>query len=77
MFSLDPVSIMPEEKEKIIHIKVNPTTMEKQRGKKGKPFWQMNVVGTVKGEVVQKGRRRFQNAKYREITPFFLIRLNR
>ena len=77
MFSLDPVSIMPEEKEKIIHIKVNPTTMEKQRGKKGKPFWQMNIVGTVKGEVVQKGRRRFQNAKYREITPFFLIRLNR
>ena len=77
MFSLDPVSIMPEEKEKIIYLKINPTTMEKQRSKKGKPFWQMNIVGTVKGEVIQRGRRRVQNAKHREITPFFLIRLQR
>jgi hypothetical protein len=77
MFTLDPISIMPEEKEKIVHIKVNPTAMEKLRGKKGKPTWQMNIVGTVKGEVVQRGRRRFQNAKYREITPFFIMKLKR
>ena len=77
MFTLDPISIMPEEKEKIVHIKVNPTAMEKLRGKKSKPTWQMNIVGTVKGEVVQRGRRRFQNAKYREITPFFIMKLKR
>jgi hypothetical protein len=77
LVSLDPISIMPEEKEKIIYIKVNPTAMEKLKNKKSKPTWQMNIVGTVKGEVVQRGRRRFQNAKYREITPFFIIKLQR
>ena len=77
MFTLDPVSILPEETEKTIYIRVNPTAMEKLKGKKGKPTWQMNIVGTVKGEVVQRGRRRFQNAKYREMTPFFIIKLDR
>ena len=77
MFTLDPVSILPEETEKTIYIRVNPTAMEKLKGKKGKPTWQMNIVGTVKGEVIQRGRRRFQNAKYREMTPFFIIKLNR
>ena len=77
MFTLDPVSILPEETEKTIYLRVNPTAMEKLKGKKGKPTWQMNIVGTVKGEVIQRGRRRFQNAKYREMTPFFIIKLDR
>jgi hypothetical protein len=37
----------------------------------------MYIVGSVKGEVIQQGRRRFQNAKYSEITPIFNIRLKR
>jgi hypothetical protein len=37
----------------------------------------MYISGTVKGEVVQQGRRRFQNAKYNEITPVFIIKLKR
>ena len=77
MFSLDPISILPEETEKTIHIKINPANMERLRNKKGKPNWQMNIVGTVKGEVIQRGRRRFQNAKYSEMTPIFIIKLNR
>ncbi len=77
MFTLDPVSILPEETEKTIYLRVNPTAMEKLKSKKGKPTWQMNIVGTVKGEVIQRGRRRFQNAKYREMTPFFIIKLDR
>jgi hypothetical protein len=48
--------------------------MEELKARKGKPNWQMNIVGTVKGEVVQRGRRRFQNAKYREMTPYFVIK---
>lgn len=77
LFSLDPISIMPEEKEKIIHLKLNPTILAKQKGKKGKPTWQMYIVGTVKGEVIQQGRRRFQNAKYSEMTPIFILKLKR
>ena len=77
LFSLDPISIMPEEKEKIIHIKLNPTILAKQKGKKGKQTWQMYISGTVKGEVIQQGRRRFQNAKYNEMTPVFIIQLKR
>ncbi len=77
LFSLDPISIMPEEKEKIIHIKLNPTQLEKLKKRKGKPTWQMYIVGTVKGEVVQQGRRRFQNAKYSEMTPIFILKLNK
>lgn len=77
MFSLEPISILPEEHEKVINIKLNEAALEKLKGRKGRPVWQMNIVGTVKGEVVQQGRRRFQNAKYREMTPFFLIQLER
>lgn len=77
LFELDPISIMPEEKEKTIYIKINPTVMEKTAKRKGSPTWQMYVVGTVKGEVVQRGRRRFQNAKYSEMTPIFVIKLQK
>ena len=77
LFSLEPISILPEEKEKTIFIKLNPTALEKMKGRKGKPFWQMNIVGTVKGEIVRQARRTFQNAKYSEMTPLFLIKLER
>ena len=77
LFSLDPITIQPEEKEKIIYIKLNEASLNKLRGRKGKPTWQMNIVGTVKGEIVRQGRRTFQNAKYSEMTPFFLLKLQR
>ena len=60
-----------------IHIKLNETALERFKGKKNRPNWQMHIVGTVKGEIVQRGRRKFQNAKYREMTPIFSIRLKR
>ena len=77
LFSLDPVSIMPDEKEKTIYIKLNQEVMKSYKGKKSLPSWQMNIIGTVKGEIVKQGKRTFQNAKYREMTPFFMIRMKR
>ena len=77
LFSLEPISILPEEKEKTIYIKLNPTALEKMKGRKGKPYWQMYIVGTVKGEIVRQARRTFQNAKYSEMTPLFMIHLER
>jgi hypothetical protein len=77
LFSLEPISIMPDETEKTIQIKLDQATMERLKTRKNKPNWQMYIVGSVKGEVIQQGRRRFQNAKYSEITPIFNIRLKR
>ena len=77
-FTLEPISIMPDETEKTIYIKVNSASLSTTyKTKKLSPTWQMNIVGTVKGEIVRKGKRTFQNAKYREMTPFFLIKLKK
>ena len=62
---------------KIIYIKLNPTALEKLKNRKAKPFWQMSITGTVKGEIVRQARRTFQNAKYSEMTPLFILRLKR
>ena len=77
MFSLDPISILPEETEKTIHIKLNPTALERYKKRRTRPTWQMYIVGTVKGEIVRRGRRQFQNAKYSEMTPIFLVKLEK
>ncbi len=75
MFTLDPVSILPDQTEKTIYIKLSKDALSKYRGKKYKPMWQMNIVGTVKGEITKQGKRTLQNAKYREMTPYFVIKL--
>lgn len=77
IFDLAPISIMPEETEKTITINLNQTALERFKKRKARPNWQMYIVGTVKGEIVQQGRRRFQNAKYREMTPIFQIKLKK
>ncbi len=77
IFDLAPISIMPEETEKTITINLNQTVLERFKKRKSRPNWQMYIVGTVKGEIVQQGRRRFQNAKYREMTPIFQIKLKK
>ena len=76
IFDLAPISIMPEETEKTITINLNQTALERFKKRKARPNWQMYIVGTVKGEIVQQGRR-FQNAKYREMTPIFQIKLKK
>ena len=77
IFELAPISIEPHETEKTIYIKLNPAALERFKTRKNRPTWQMHIVGTVKGEIIQRGRRRFQNAKYREMTPIFLVKLKR
>ena len=77
MFSLEPISILPNENEKLIYIQLNGELMQSHIKKKNFPTWQMNIVGTVKGEVERRGKRTFQNAKYSEMTPFFLIKLKK
>ena len=77
LFSLEPTSILPEENEKTIYIKLDKTLLGQFKKRKSLPLWQMNIVGTVKGEVERQGKRTFQNAKYREITPYFQVRLTK
>lgn len=77
MFTLEPVSVLPEETEKTVYIKLDRNSLQKYGDKKFLPSWQMNIIGTVKGEIVKQGKRTFQNAKYREMTPFFLIKIKK
>jgi hypothetical protein len=79
LFSLEPVTILPEENEKTIHIKINRTVMEKRyKNKKNRPMFQMNISGVVKGEWVKQGKgRQVQIAKYSEMTPIFILKLER
>ena len=77
LFTLEPISLQPGEREKVIYLKVNETMLERYREKRNLPHWQMNIVGTVKGEITKQGKRTFQNAKYREMTPYFILKLSR
>ena len=79
LFSLEPVTILPEENEKTIHIKINRTVMEKRyKNKKNRPMFQMYISGVVKGEWVKQGKgRQVQIAKYSEMTPIFILKLER
>lgn len=77
VLSLDPISVLPEEHEKTIYIKLEKELLSKYLSKKNLPKWQTYIVGTVKGEIVKRGKRTFQNAKYREITPLFVLSMQR
>lgn len=79
MFSLEPITIQPNETEKIIELKLNRALLEKRfKGKKNKPTWQMYISGVVKGEWVKVGKgRQMQISKYNEMTPIFILKLKR
>ncbi len=78
-FELDPVQILPNETEKVINIRINPKAMERfKKNKKSKPSFQMYISGIVKGEWVKQGKgRQVQIAKYNEMTPIFVLKLQR
>ena len=69
MFTLDPIVMGENESDRVITIKLNKQLVSARR------FLTvpMNIVGTVKGEIQQKGKRTFQNAKYREMSPGFVL----
>ena len=77
LFFLEPISILPEESEKVIYIKLNETMLEKLKKRKNKPQWQMHIVGNVGRVIEQRGGRLYQNAKYREMTPIFVLKLKK
>ena len=40
-------------------------------------YYQLCIVGTVKGEIIKQGKRTFQNAKYREQSPYFSLEVRK
>ncbi len=68
---LDPIKVLPDEKEKVLNLKID---MNGEKNKK-RIIRQIAIVGTVNGEVDKKGKRTFENAKYREISPLILLNL--
>ena len=72
LITMDPTQVLPNETEKIIRIKINEKVVKTK--KKGR--FAFAIEGTVKGEVERKGKRSFQNALYREITPIIILQRN-
>lgn len=67
--SMESTTIQPNESEKTVYLKLNFNTSTKIK----RMQISINIVGTVKGVIEKKGQRSFQNAKYREQTPIFIL----
>lgn len=67
--SMEPVTLQPNETEKQVFVKINSEALNKFK----KIRMGLNIVGTVKGVIEKRGQRSFQNAKYREQTPIFIL----
>ncbi len=68
---LDPVKVFPNENEKVLNLKINLNDIKNKK----RLMKQIAIVGTVNGEVEKKGKRTFENAKYREFSPLVLLHL--
>lgn len=67
--TMESVTFEPNEFEKEVLIKISGEALAKFK----KFRMGLNIVGTVKGVIEKKGQRSFQNAKYREQTPVFIL----
>ncbi len=63
------VKVLPGETEKTLRISVRSGDIQKQR----KLRFGIMIIGTVNGEIDQRGKRTFENAKYREMSPIIVI----
>ena len=68
--SWNPVILGPDEEYKELRIPIVASEFSKFRGQELALHW----VATVKGEVQKQGKRTFENAAYREISPLFVVR---
>ncbi|MCX6308216.1 MAG: hypothetical protein NTY32_05065 [Bacteroidia bacterium] len=67
--TMDSVTLLPHETEKVILLHIDPSVLKTQRR-----FRQgFSLIGTVNGEIQKNGKRSFQNALYREVTPVFIL----
>jgi len=69
LITMEPTQVLPNETEKIVYIKISDKLL--QAKKTGR--FAFAIEGTVKGEIDKKGKRSFQNALYREITPIVVL----
>lgn len=69
LFTLDPVTILPNETEKTIHIKIDKEKVSKMKFLK----YQLFVTATVQGDIRKQGQRTFVNALYKDMTPIVML----
>ncbi len=70
--TMDSVTLLPHETEKVVLLHIDPSVLKTQRRyRQG-----FSIVGTVNGEIQKSGKRTFQNALYREVTPIFLLEVD-
>jgi len=69
--TLDPIEMKPGETEKIIPVKLNLNNLPLQKIRR----YQLCIVGTVNGQTDKRGKRTYENAQFREMTPMILLEL--
>ena len=67
--SMNTVQVMPDETDKTLSISIRSREMFKQK----KLRYGIAIIGTVNGVIDQRGKRTFENAKYREMSPLIVI----
>lgn len=67
--SMDAVTVQPGETEKTVYLRIDQEMLSKMK----RARFSFNIIGTVKGVIERKGQRNFQNAKYKEQTPLFIL----
>lgn len=70
LLSVQNATILPDESEKMVHIVISK---DPKRKTTYKTRYTLAIVGTVKGEVNKTGKRVFENAAYREMSPLIVI----
>lgn len=71
--TLDPIVFLPGETEKVLSIKLDLKDLSNLKGVR-RP---LAIIGTVNGKVDKKGKRSFENALYREMTPQVIIEVKK
>jgi hypothetical protein len=69
LITMDPLQVLPDETEKTIRLKISEKGMQMKKTAR----FAFAIEGTVKGEIDRRGKRSFQNALYREITPIIVL----
>ena len=67
--SMAAVNVLPGETDKTVTISIRARDILKQK----KLRYGISIVGMVNGEVEQRGKRAFENAAYREMSPLIVI----
>ena len=69
LITMEPTRVLPNEGEKTIRLKIDGKALQKIK----RIRYGLSIAGTVNGEIEKKGKRNFENALYREVSPIVVL----